>query len=186
MLTYAAKGPEGTPTVIETVQSRLKRGGIEHVVVATTSGKTAVDFAEALAESSVRLIAVTHHVGFREGDLFELESGHAKALNAAGAVVVTCSHALSGVGRSVSNKFSGVTAPELIAHTLRMLGQGMKVCVEIAIMAADAGAIPTDRDVLCVGGSGRGADTAVVLRPAHANNVFDLKVREILCMQKEK
>jgi hypothetical protein len=57
----------------------------------------------------------------------------------------------------------------------------MKVCVEIAVMAADAGLIPTDCDVLCVGGTGRGADTAVVLRPAHMNHFFDLRIREILC-----
>jgi hypothetical protein len=57
----------------------------------------------------------------------------------------------------------------------------MKVCVEIAVMAADAGRIPTDCDVICVGGTGRGADTAVVLRPAHSNSFFDLRVGEILC-----
>jgi len=182
MLTYAATGPEGTPTVIEVVRERLGAGGIEHVVVATTSGKTAVDFANALDDLDARLVAVTHHAGFREGDEFELEQAHADALSAAGATIITCSHALSGVGRSISRTFGGVTAPELVAHTLRMFGQGMKVCVEIAVMAADAGAIPTDRDVLCVGGSGRGADTAVVLRPAHAGNLFDLRVREVLCM----
>ena len=57
----------------------------------------------------------------------------------------------------------------------------MKVCVEIAVMAADAGLVPTDRDVLCVGGTGSGADTAVVLRPAHMNRFFDLRIREVLC-----
>ncbi|MFC2082054.1 pyruvate kinase alpha/beta domain-containing protein [Candidatus Bipolaricaulota bacterium] len=182
MSTYAVKGPERTPAVIKTVRARLAAGGIEHLVVATTSGKTAVEFAKALSDLNAQLVAVTHHVGFREGDLFELEPDQATALSAAGATVVTCSHALSGVGRSISRTFGGVTAPELVAHTLRMFGQGMKVCVEIAIMAADAGAIPTDRDVLCVGGTGRGADTAIVLRPAHANNVFEMRIREILCL----
>ncbi|MFC2078298.1 hypothetical protein ACFLTM_05780, partial [Candidatus Bipolaricaulota bacterium] len=64
---------------------------------------------------------------------------------------------------------------------LRLFGQGMKVCVEIAVMAADAGQIPTDRDVICVGGTGRGADTAVVLRPAHMNAFFEARIGEILC-----
>ena len=90
-------------------------------------------------------------------------------------------HSLSGVGRSISTQFGGATPVEIVAHTLRLFGQGMKVCVEIAIMAADAGLIPTDRDVICVGGTNRGADTAVVLRPAHANTFFNLRVREILC-----
>ena len=182
MHVMATPGPEGTSATIEAVRNRLAGDGVEHVVVATTTGKTAVAFAEAL--SDIEVVAVTHHVGFREGDLFEFEPEHAAALEAAGAAIVTCSHALSGVGRSVSRKFGGITAPELIAHTLRMFGQGMKVCVECAVMAADAGAIPTDRDVLCVGGTGRGADTAVVLRPAHANNLFEMRIREILCLPK--
>jgi len=180
MHTLAAPGPQGTPATIEAVRNRLAEGGPEHVVVATTTGKTAVAFAEALP--GIEIVAVTHHVGFREGDRFELEPEHAATLEAAGAAIVTCSHALSGVGRSISRTFGGITSPELIAHTLRMFGQGMKVCVECAVMAADAGAIPTDRDVLCVGGTGRGADTAVVLKPVHANNLFDLRIREILCL----
>ena len=48
-------------------------------------------------------------------------------------------------------------------------------------MAADAGLVPTDRDVICIGGSGKGADTAVVLQAAHANAFFELKIRETLC-----
>jgi len=57
----------------------------------------------------------------------------------------------------------------------------MKVCVEIAVMAADAGLIPTDRDVICVGGTGVAADTAVVLKPSHTNRFFEMKIRETLC-----
>jgi len=36
-------------------------------------------------------------------------------------------------------------------------------------------------DVICVAGTGHGADTALVLRAVNARNFFDLKVREILC-----
>lgn len=170
-----------TQGVIDRVSDRLDVGGIEHVVVATTSGATGVRFAEALSERDVEVVCVTHHVGFKGGDETQLESEHAEAIRAAGGKVLTTSHALSGVGRSISKGFGGVTPVELIAHTLRLFGQGMKVCVEIAVMAADAGLIPTECDVICVGGSGRGADTAVVLRPAHANSFFGLRIRETLC-----
>jgi len=47
-------------------------------------------------------------------------------------------------------------------------------------MAADAGAIPVDKDVLVVAGSGRGADTAVILRAAPSHNFFDMVVKEIV------
>ena len=69
----------------------------------------------------------------------------------------------------------------IIANTLRLMGQGMKVVIEISVMAADAGLVRTDEDIIAIGGSGRGADTAVVLRPVNSNDFFDLKIKEILC-----
>jgi len=47
-------------------------------------------------------------------------------------------------------------------------------------MAADAGTL-TGNDIISVGGSGGGADAALVLKPAHQNNFFDLRIREIIC-----
>jgi hypothetical protein len=170
-----------TGAVIDAVVERLRSGDVRHVVVATTSGKTGARFAEALRDRDVNVICVTHHVGFKGGDEDQLEEEHARMIRTAGGKVLTTSHALSGVGRSISKGFGGTTHVEVIAHALRLFGQGTKVCVEIAVMAADAGLIPTDRDVICVGGTGRGADTAVVLRPAHANSFFDLRIRETLC-----
>ena len=46
----------------------------------------------------------------------------------------------------------------------------MKVVLEIAAMAADAGLVRTDEDVICIGGTGRGADTAVVLQPNYVHH----------------
>jgi hypothetical protein len=167
--------------VIDAASRRLEAGDIRHIVVATSTGETGTKFLEALAGRDVNLVCVTHHAGFREGDALDLVPEHEAALRAAGAPILVATHALSGVSRSISTQFGGTTPVEVIAHTLRLFGQGMKVCVEIAVMAADAGLIPTDRDVICVGGTGRGADTAVVLRPAHMNRFFDLRIREILC-----
>jgi hypothetical protein len=62
-----------------------------------------------------------------------------------------------------------------------MLGQGVKVGVEITLMAADAGLIPMDQSIIALGGTGRGVDAAVVIQPAHTNNVFDLNIQEIIC-----
>ena len=69
----------------------------------------------------------------------------------------------------------------IIANTLRMIGQGMKVAIEISIMAADAGLVHGDEDIIAIGGSGGGADCAVVLKPVNSNDLFDLRVKEILC-----
>jgi hypothetical protein len=56
----------------------------------------------------------------------------------------------------------------------------MKVVVEIAAMAADAGVIPVDEDIVVVSGSGRGADTAVILKAANSHRIFDMVIREII------
>ena len=70
---------------------------------------------------------------------------------------------------------------DIIANTLRIFGQGMKVVCEITLMAADSGLARTDEDVIAIAGSSRGADTAVVLAPVNSQDFFDLKVKEILC-----
>jgi hypothetical protein len=181
MAEWFEEAGDHTETAIDIVAKRLERDGIAHVVVATTSGATGARFAEALRDRDVETVCVTHHVGFKGGDEDQLDPKHAEAIRAAGGKILTASHALSGVARSVSSSFGGASAVEMIAHTLRLFGQGTKVCVEIAVMAADAGLIPTDRDVICVGGTGRGADTAIVLRPAHASAFFETRIRETLC-----
>ena len=179
-------GPGNTEEVIHAVKARVEELEIEHVIVASNSGKTAVQFCEALEGTDVKLIAVTSHAGFHGGDQIDLEEENRRKLEERGVKIVRCAHTLSGVGRSISNKFGGVTPVELIAHTLRQFGQGVKVTVEISVMAADEGAIGTDREIIAVGGSGRGADTAVVLKPAHMNTYFDLQIREILAMPRRR
>jgi len=181
---FEAPGTANTDAVVQCVVDRIEQGDISHVVVATNTGDTGVRFMEALKGSGTQIVCITHHMGFREPNQIELEPMLASRLREGGARVLTMSHALSGVARSISKKFGGTSTTEMIAHTLRMFGQGMKVCVEIAVMAADAGAIQSGSDVICVGGTGRGADAAVVLRAAHMNEFFDTKIREILCWPK--
>jgi len=69
---------------------------------------------------------------------------------------------------------------------LRTFGQGVKVCYEITIMACDAGLIKAKEEVIAIGGTGRGADTAMVIKPANMNTFFNIEAREILCMPRIK
>lgn len=177
---FEKPGPENTEHVIDIVRERIKQGDIHTVVVASTSGKTARKFKNALANDRVRMVCVTEHAGFKSGDENLFDGEIREELRAAGIPVIQASHVLSGVGRSISQKFGGATPVEIIAHTLRLLGQGVKVAVEISVMAADAGVIPTDSDIISVAGTGSGSDVALVLRPAHMNTFFDLALREIL------
>ena len=57
----------------------------------------------------------------------------------------------------------------------------MKVACEITIMAADAGLVRTDEEVIAIAGTHSGADTAIVVQPSNANRFFNLRVKEIIC-----
>ena len=97
--------------------------------------------------------------------------------------IVTATHALAGIDRAIRKKHGTWMVSELIAETLRLAGQGTKVCAEIVIMAADAGVISME-DCIAISGTGRGADTAWVIKPAHSHAFFDMKLQELLCKPK--
>ena len=178
-------GPQNTDIVVEAVKKRREELGISYVVVASNTGETALKLWNALKDIDVKLVSVAEHAGFSGGDKLSITPEKRKELEEKGIEVLIASHALSGVGRSITNKFGGISHVEIIAHTLRRIGQGVKVAVEISIMAADAALIPTDTEIIAVGGSGRGADAAAVIKPAHMNNFFDMEIREIIAMPRK-
>lgn len=182
---FERRGPQNTDAVAHAMKKRCEELGISYVVVASNTGETALKFWEVLKDSDIKLISVTEHAGFSGGDKVFITQEMRKELQEKGVEVLMASHILSGVGRSISNKFGGISHVEIIAHTLRRLSQGIKVTVEVTIMAADAGLIPTDVEIVAVGGSGKGADAAVVIKPAHMNNFFDIEIREIIAMPRE-
>jgi hypothetical protein len=180
-------GAQNTDEVARCVRERCQELGLRFVVVASNTGQTALAVWKEVESLGVRLIAVTEHAGFRGGDSVDLTPERRARLEQQGIQVFMGSHALSGVERSLTNKWGGVSRVEIIAHTLRRFGgDGLKVAVEVAIMAADAGLIPTTEEIIAVGGTGGGADTAVVLRAAHMNNFFDLEVREIIAKPRQR
>ncbi len=180
-------GPQNTRAVINAVKKRAEELKIEYVVVASNSGETGLNLWEALQGMGCTLISVTEHAGFRGKDDVPLSEEKKEEMQSKGIRTLICSHALSGVGRSISKKFGGVSHVEIIAYTLRQFGgEGIKVAVEVSIMAADAGLIPTDKEIIAVGGSDRGADAAIVLRAAHMNNFFDLEIREIIAKPRQR
>ncbi len=100
-----------------------------------------------------------------------------------GMKVLTCSHVLGdGVGSSFTEKKGGSDLTEIVRDTLYRFSQGMKVCVEIALMAADAGLINIEDEIIAVAGTAKGADTALVLKPSYSRKFFDLNIREIIAI----
>lgn len=181
---FDASGPQNTEEAIECALGRAKETGIEYIVVASSSGETALRLGERAREEgySGKIVVCTYHAGFSGGDEVTLSSERRTLLETMGMVVVQGSHALSGISRSFRQRFGGLSLPEIIAESFRRISEGFKVAIEVAIMAADAGVVPTTQDVIALGGKGKGVDTALLLRPCHQNSFFELKVREILCM----
>lgn len=174
---FANKGPENTGATVEQAVKRARELGIEYIVVASNSGDTAEKF----LGQGLQIICVTHQIGFRNPGEDEMDPEKRRELEEKGVRVLTTTHLLGGVGRAVRSKFGGLYPGEMVAHTLRMLGQGVKVALEISVMALDSGLIPHGEDIIAVGGAGRGADTAVVIRPEHSQNIFASRIKEIIC-----
>jgi len=176
-------GVENTDEVVEIVYKRLKEGDIKNVVVASSRGGTGLKFARKMARET-NLVIVSTHPGYSAPGVWSFDLNSLKELESMGCKVVKQSHILSGLERSISGKFSGISHTEVLAEALRSLfGVGMKVAIECTIMAADSGAINIDKTI-AVGGTssekGRGADCAIVVWPSHFNNFFDFRVLEIL------
>ena len=177
---------ENTEQTFKIARQRGQELGIKTFVVASTSGWTGVQAMKAF--KGMKLIVVSHCYGSRQPSTWLFEDENLQLLKDKGVHVVTAAHAFGGVTRAM-NQMNITEAPttyvigDIVANTLRMFGPGMKVACEIACMAADAGLVRCDEDIISMGGSGRvgGADVAVVLTPANSHRLFETKIREILC-----
>lgn len=178
---WVKKGRSNTDATVELALKKAEEIGARYIVVASCSGETAKKF----VNTGFEIVCVTHHVGYAGNGIDQMSPEARAELEALGLRVLTTTHLLAGVDRAVRNQFGGLYPAEIMAQTLRMLGQGLKVCVEISTMALDAGLIPFGEEVVCVGGSGTGADTSAVIVPAHSNRFFETKIKEIICKPRE-
>jgi hypothetical protein len=175
---FEKPGPHNTARTLQVAKQRASELGIRTVLVASTRGETGVQAAQQFQGYDV--IVVTHSAGSAGPNTQELTEENRAAIEAAGAKILTCQHALGGISRAVRKKWGTYAMDEIVAHTLRIFGQGMKVCVEMALMAADAGLVKVGEPCIAIAGTGQGADTAVVLTPANVSSFFDLRLMEVL------
>ena len=164
---------------------RARELKIKTIVVASTSGKTAQIFFDAMKGSDIELVVVSHVVGFTKPGEWEFSEEIAVQLRNQGVRIVTGTHALSGLERALSRspRVGGGSRSEAVAEALRrVVAVGLKVAVECVLIAADQGVLDVSKEVVAVGGTASGADTVCVIRPAHTGSFFDLQVREIVAM----
>jgi hypothetical protein len=165
-------GPKNTESVIEAVDEKIDETGIKTIVVASTSGKTAIQFAKTL-KAKVELIAVSAKIIPPE-NIEELKNLGVKICD------FKDYRPLHEVGK------------DLVRSTFYTLGQGISVCAEIVLIAVDKGIIPAGEDVIAVGGTGGGSDSAAVIRATSTVDMLGpdiskrLEIREIFALPKKK
>jgi len=176
---FETPGKHNTDAVMEIVKTRVQELGINTVVIASYRGYTADKAVRTL--DGLRIIVIAGFLEPTTQNLSETFSQGDEGLIRSKATILIATHLFSGVNRAVRKKFDSSSPGEIIAQALRMLGVGIKVGIECAVMAADAGLVSTDEDIIAVAGTRSGADTAFVVRPVNSQDIFDLKVKEILC-----
>ncbi|MBI2851652.1 MAG: hypothetical protein HYX84_00905 [Chloroflexi bacterium] len=177
---FETPGKANTEETLRIARKRAEELGIKTVLVSSTGGDTAAMATDVFNGMGARIIAVGHATGWRTPNIQEFTEENRRKVEGAGGIVLIASHGFAGVDRAVRNK-TNMSLLGIITNTLSLFCAGIKVVCEIAVMAADSGLIRTDEDVIVIAGTGRGADTAVVLRPANSINFFDMRVKELLC-----
>ncbi len=175
-LYFDEPGKQHTDATLKAARERAEQLGLNQIVLATTHGYTAERAKAVFDGMDVELIAVSICAAF-DDQCWTMTSDERRGLEEKGIKVLTCLHSL---GDDVSEAFGETPANRIVRETLYRFCQGMKVAVEIAIMAAEAGLLSMDREIIAIAGTGEGADTAVVLHPAYARTFKKLKIREIL------
>jgi len=153
--------------------------GLEDVVVASTRGDTGLAAAKLFKGLKANLVVVGHSVGFRQANENEFSTDAKREIEALGGSVLQCTMPFHSFNDAIRAK-AGTSAETLIADALRMMGQGTKVCVEIVAMACDSGLVESGKNVLAIAGTGRGADTVLVIKAANSRRLFDMKIVEVI------
>lgn len=182
MVCFENAGKQNTAETIRIALERAKALGCP-IVAASTMGVTA-DALLTAAESAGftgKIVIVRGCSSKNRSGVNLMKPETKEALEARGATIVTAAHALSAGERAISGGFKGAYPLEIMAHTLRLFGQGTKVCVEASVMALDADAIPFGVPIVAIGGSHRGADTAAVITPSYSASILNTVVNELLC-----
>jgi hypothetical protein len=183
--TYFEKaGLDNTDKALDIAKKNAEQFEIRDIVLASTTGTTAEKASKLFDVNEYNVVVITHSyyfVGSKVRQEFDEEK--MEQLKKKGLKFLSATHAMSGIERGLRIKKQPWIFVDLLAKVIReQFSQGTKVCIEIASMAADAGLIPDlDRDIICIAGTGRGADTVCLVKPAPTSEFMDVRVKAILC-----
>jgi len=178
MFYFDKPGHANTDKTLALVKEAAARTGLKKVIIASKSGNSAAK----LIGSGLNILCVSHQYGYSSPGSEPLTQEMRQRLTDGGIKILTTTHGLAGADRAIRFKFGGVYPSEIIAETLRIFGQGVKVAVEVGAMGCDCGFVAPGEPVICVGGTAAGVDTALILAPNHIQALFDTKIIEYICL----
>ncbi|HPE68094.1 MAG TPA: pyruvate kinase alpha/beta domain-containing protein [Thermotogota bacterium] len=176
-------GKQNTPRTLALCFQQAEKLESKTLLIPSTTGYSAQLAVEMMPRyPGVKLVVVGHRYGFRDPGQNELAPAIVEQLQQRGVPVLLSTHAFTGLEKSFSKPYGGMYPHRIIADTLRIFSQGTKVVLEDMVMAADSGLVPIHSWIVCAGGTGRGLDTAMVVRTVHSDEFFEAKVAHILCL----
>ena len=178
ILYFKEPGRANTEATLRAARKRGEALGIRQIVVATTHGYTARKAAEIFAGMDVNIIAVSICAAFGDQG-WSMSDAERADLEKRGITVLTSLHSL---GDDINDAFGRMPPNRIVRETLYRFCQGMKVCVEIIAMAADAGLLPEGEQVVSCAGTGHGSDTVIAATSAASANLFELDIHRVLAM----
>ena len=185
---FEEPGRANTDRVVEVVAKRLEEGDLDTVIVASTTGFTALKLSDVLG-GGARIISVAETALLREwGHQYPCLDPDSRAeLERRGVIVAEKIPYLFHSSVLDYSKWKIPTPEIILREALYAFGQGMKVAVEVVFIAVASGFVEPFGDVIAIGGSSRGADTAIVMNATYPNHAFStdpekrMRIREILC-----
>ncbi|NVM20854.1 MAG: hypothetical protein HWN68_03625 [Desulfobacterales bacterium] len=177
---FEKPGPQNTRACMDILYKLIHEDGYKDAVVASTSGQTGVTAARTLGGEDVNLVVVAHSVGFLKPNQDQFSDEAYEEISRLGGRIYKGTILTHSIETALAKEFSGSYPSILIANTLRRLGQGMKVCCEIVMEAADAGLVDEGKEVVAVAGTAKGADTVAIIKSAASKRFLDLYVAQIV------
>jgi len=193
ILYFDKPGFQNTNPVIEAVKKRLKSGDLKYVIVPVTTGRTAEQFIRELGKK-VRVVTISEvEVAYACERIAETDQGMLGKL---------ISKRLKKKSGKMDKSFRDIVditflpfckeAWNVAKEILYAFSQGMKVAIEVSLAAVEIKKVEPYTRVISVGGTGEGADTAIVVRLAPQKDAFGkdpnkrLAVEEILAIPTNK
>jgi hypothetical protein len=172
---FQKPGLVNTEMTLDLARKRANELGIRVVIVTSTHGLTAKKALDKFKNTDLQLIVVGTDLKVFSEDIL-------RSLKYEGIPVI----------------FAGeveYTYPELMRNALKKMSEGMKVCLEVGMVAADQGLIREGEEVIAIAGTssrgfenGGGADTAIVLKARSSKTFTNIPVKaerrevlEIIC-----